>query len=140
VSERALTLTNDEAREISARLFAFNDTQVAYTQAPPIVHLNYGIKNAAGELIAGILAVLYCWKILSIEVLWTDQKARCGGFGSVLLEKTEGEARRNGAVLAHLDTFDFQARSFYEKRGYDVFGALEGCPSGHTRFYMKKVL
>ncbi|HEV3090316.1 MAG TPA: GNAT family N-acetyltransferase [Candidatus Cybelea sp.] len=90
--------------------------------------------------IAGIQAVLYCWNVLSIEVLWADRDVRRGGFGSALLEKAEEEARRKGAELAHLDAFDFAARKFYEKRGYEVFGALENCPAGHTRFYMKKAL
>ncbi len=140
MSDRLLALTNDEVRHVSARLFDYNNAQIPYTQSPPVVHLNYGIKNAAGEVIAGIQALLYCWNVLSIEVLWTDQEVRRGGFGSALLEKAEEEARRKGAELAHLDAFDSAARGFYEKRGYEVFGALENCPPGHTRFYMKKAL
>ena len=45
-----------------------------------------------------------------------------------------------GAALAHLDTFDFQARDFYLKNGYDVFGLLDDCPEGHTRYYLSKHL
>ena len=42
--------------------------------------------------------------------------------------------------LIHLDTFDFQAKDFYLKHGYEVFGVLDDCPKGHKRYYMKKVL
>jgi hypothetical protein len=52
VSDRLLALTNDEVRDVSARLFDYNNTQIPYTQSPPVVHLNYGIKNGAGEVIA----------------------------------------------------------------------------------------
>ncbi len=31
---------------------------------------------------------------------------------------------------AHLDTFDFQARGFYEKNGFHVFGTIENYRSG----------
>lgn len=33
---------------------------------------------------------------------------------------------------------DFQAKEFYEKQGYEVFGQLDNCPRNHTRYYVKK--
>jgi hypothetical protein len=39
-----------------------------------------------------------------------------------------------------LDTFSFQARGFYEKLGYCVFGTLDDYPPGHSRFYLTKRL
>jgi ADP-ribose pyrophosphatase YjhB (NUDIX family) len=39
-----------------------------------------------------------------------------------------------------LDTFDFQAKDFYLKHGYDIFGVLGNCPPGHERYYMRKNL
>jgi hypothetical protein len=51
------------------------------------------------------------------------------------------EAKLIGATLAHnTDTFDFQAKDFYLKQGYEIFGVLKDCPSGHKRYYMKKIL
>ena len=35
---------------------------------------------------------------------------------------------------------NFQAKDFYIKHGYEVFGVLDDCPKGHKRYYMKKVL
>ncbi|MBC8089189.1 MAG: N-acetyltransferase, partial [Phycisphaerae bacterium] len=37
-------------------------------------------------------------------------------------------------------TFDFQARAFYERLGYSVYGALDNFPRGHTQFHLAKVL
>lgn len=59
---------------------------------------------------------------------------------SLLLEEVENDAKSKGAKLIHLDTFDFQAKEFYEKQGYIVFGILENCPEKHYRYYLKKVL
>ena len=42
--------------------------------------------------------------------------------------------------LIHLDTFDFQAKEFYKKQGYVVFGKLDDCPENHCRYFMKKLL
>jgi len=39
-------------------------------------------------------------------------------------------------------TLSFQARPFYEARGYQLYGRLEDFPagSGHTRYYLTKPL
>jgi GNAT superfamily N-acetyltransferase len=77
---------------------------------------------------------------LCIEVLWVTEKYRGKGLGSQLLQAVENEARRMGCGLAHLDTFDFQAKLFYLKHGYEIFGELNDCPPGHKRFFFKKVI
>ena len=56
------------------------------------------------------------------------------------MKKVEDEAKDIGATLSHTDTFDFQAKDFYLKQGYTIFGELADCPPGHTRFYLKKAL
>jgi hypothetical protein len=50
----------------------------------------------------------------------------------------ESAATAQGITQAHLETTSFQARGFYERHGYTVFGVLEGKPVGHAWFYMKK--
>lgn len=45
---------------------------------------------------------------------------------------------KNGCYLVHLDTFDFQAKDFYLKHGYEIFGVLADCPKEHNRYFMKK--
>ena len=78
--------------------------------------------------------------MLYVDVLVVDQKYHKKGLGSKLLSHVEDEAKKFGATLAHLDSFDFQAKDFYLKHGYEVFGVLEDYPKGHKRYYMKKGL
>ena len=47
---------------------------------------------------------------------------------------------RGLAVCAWLDTFEFQARGFYERLGYTCFGRLEDYPPGFARYFMKKTM
>ena len=75
-----------------------------------------------------------------VDTLWVDSSYRGKKLGSLLLEEVENDAKSKGAKLIHLDTFDFQAKEFYEKQGYIVFGILENCPEKHYRYYLKKVL
>jgi hypothetical protein len=53
-------------------------------------------------------------------------------------QRAEREAARRDCRRAYLDTFDFQALGFYQKRGYEVFGSLEGFPTGHRRYFLQK--
>jgi len=63
-----------------------------------------------------------------------------GGLGKELMKRAEVYALERGCTDAFLDTFSFQARSFYEKLGYRVFGVLENHPAGHQHYFMTKQL
>lgn len=125
--------------EIDQKLFEFNKACVPATQAPEVIPLNYTIKDK-GETVAGICADVYIWNILYISVFFVEKTHRHQGLGRLLLNKLEEKACQLGVELIHLDTFDFQAKDFYLKHGYEVFGVLEDCPKGHQRFYMRKML
>ena len=56
------------------------------------------------------------------------------------MAEIERVAAQRGCTHAHLDTFSYQARPFYERLGYRVFGVLQNYPSGHQRFFMEKTL
>ena len=81
---------------------------------------------------------MYCWNVTYIDTLWVDETYRGKGLGSQLLTEVERTAKENGCYLIHLDTFDFQAKEFYKKQGYEVFGILEDCPKEHCRYYLMK--
>ena len=81
---------------------------------------------------------MYGWNVLYIDILWVAEQYRKQGLGSILLKSVEQTAKEKGCYLVHLDTFDFQAKEFYEKHGYTLFGTLEDCPKGHCRYYLKK--
>ena len=77
---------------------------------------------------------------LQVDVLWVAAALRGRGEGARLMAAAEAYAAQKGCVGVVLDTFSFQARPFYERLGYRVFGQLDDYPPGHTRFYMEKRL
>lgn len=131
--------TQKEVKIIDNKIDEFNKSQVPFTQKQSVIPKNYVIKDD-GKIIAGINADVYYWGILYIGVLFVDEDQRGKQLGSALLRKVENEAKTMGATLAHLDTFDCQAKDFYLRHGYEVFGVLEDCPAGHRRYYLKKKL
>ncbi|MGV8981667.1 GNAT family N-acetyltransferase [Clostridium sp.] len=130
--------TRDEYNLVDKGIVEYNLSKVPFTQEPSFISINKVIKGANGEVLAGINSILYCWNCLYIDVLWVGKELREEGYGMALLDEVEKIAKEKGCKLIHLDTFDFQAKDFYLKQGYEVFGVLDDCPLDHKRYYMKK--
>lgn len=124
---------------VDQKLLKFNKSCVPSTQKPDLINKNFTLQ-VNGETIGGICSEIYLWKILYISVFFVEEKYRKQGLGTILLNKVEKEAKQFGVTLVHLDTFGFQAKDFYLKHGYEIFGVLDDCPKGYQRYYMKKVL
>lgn len=131
---------SEEADLIVDRIVEYNLSKVPLKQEVPFLWINRVIENTNEEIIAGILSKIYCWNCVYIDVLWIKEEYRKDGLGSRLLKEVEKIAKDKGCHLIHLDTFDFQAKDFYIKHGYEVFGILDECPQGHKRYFMKKII
>lgn len=97
---------------------------------------------ASGESEATIAGLLghTLWNGFFISALWVAEAVRRKGIGRQLLARAEELAIQNDCDHIHLDTFDFQARDFYEKNGFQIFGTIEDYPIGHKRYYLIKKL
>ncbi len=136
--EIELTDTPDPAsRDVLLKnLVAYNDAQAGPLGWRMLALL---VRNDSGEVTGGLWArTAFGW--LFVELLFIPEDRRGGGLGTTLMQRAEEEAVRRGCRHAWLDTFSFQARGFYEKLGYRVFGTLEDYPVGHSRFFMSKSL
>jgi GNAT superfamily N-acetyltransferase len=78
----------------------------------------------------------YDW--VFVELLHVESGLRGQGYGRRLMEAVEAFGRERGLVGIWLDTFSFQARPFYEKLGFAVFGSIEDHPLGGARHFMQK--
>jgi GNAT superfamily N-acetyltransferase len=97
------------------------------------------IPGPDGEIRGGLWGRFY-YDWLFIELIFIPADLRGQDIGTVLLSMAEARAKSWGAVGIWLDTFSFQARGFYEKRGYAVFGEIADYPAGHQRFFLQKRL
>jgi GNAT superfamily N-acetyltransferase len=107
---------------------------------PPVLEpLHVFLRDSDGEIVGGLLGhSIYGW--MYVAKLWIAQEFRGRGLGRELLEAAEREAVARGCIGIHLDTFEYQARPFYEKNGYRLFGTLEGYPQGYRQYYLAKRL
>ena len=77
---------------------------------------------------------------LTVEYLWVSEEERHSGIGSGLLAAAEAEARKRGCTFAFLDTFGFQAPTFYPRYGYREVFVLKEYPKTGSRHYFVKQL
>jgi GNAT superfamily N-acetyltransferase len=97
------------------------------------------IRNREGRVVGGVIANCFGgWMYISL--LWVDKSLRNLGYGTQLMQLAETEALRMGNGYAHVDTYSFESRPFYEKLGYKLFATLEDYPPGHCKYFLKKRL
>lgn len=97
------------------------------------------VRDAAGELVAGLAGDLW-GAAFHLVGLWLRADMRGAGLGSDLVRRAEAHARARGFTVAYVETLSFQARPFYEKHGYRLFGTLEGIAPGVDYYFMSKKL
>ena len=97
------------------------------------------LRDAAGAIVGGAYGATM-WRWVVIDGLWVSEALRGQGHGSRLLSAAESAAIARGCWGAWLGTFDFQARGFYERHGYRVFGELPDFPPGHAHYELFKRL
>jgi ribosomal protein S18 acetylase RimI-like enzyme len=101
--------------------------------------LGMSLRAPDGTLVGGLHGATM-WGWLLVDGLWIAPESRGRGLGRRLLLAAEAIAVERGCRGAWLGTFDFQARGFYERLGYTVFGELPDFPAGHTHYEMRKSL
>ena len=128
--------TGTHAQFVRDRLDVFN---VGVTGISAWYPLHLYLKSGRGETLGGLLGSIWGgW--LHISYLWVDEAVRGQRWATRLMDQAEDYARERGCHSVDLDTHSFQARPFYERRGYEVFGTLDDYPKGHKKFFLSKKL
>ena len=125
-----------DVRAVVEGLLAFNVERIGDPQEEPVAVF---ARDASGRVVGGLLGMIR-WRWLHVAKLWLPDELRGRGIGSRLLRMAEDHARARGCTHASLDTFEYQARPFYEKLGYSVVGTLEGFPPGFRQYYLAREL
>ena len=97
------------------------------------------MSDSDGNIIAGAAGRTFGdWFMLN--TLWVDENYRGNKIGDQLLAKIEAAAKSRGCIKCLLDTLNFQAKPFYQARGYKTQWVQEGYPKTGCKYYMVKLL
>ena len=130
-------VADEQVRQaIAAPLVRFNDTRAGPSGNRP---LDVELRDAGGAVAGGLWgSTAYGW--LFTQLLAVPEQSRGRGLGRQILSLAEAEAIKRGCHAAWLDTFEFQAKAFYERMGYSCFATLPDYPKGYSRYFMRKEL
>src|SRR5215218_6260352 len=126
----------EDVAQVRAGVMAHNEAAVGRASVQPLA---FYIRDESGAIRGGLVGYL-AWQWLYVDLLWVDTPFRRMGYGTGLLAEAERVAREHDCVAARLDTYEFQARPFYERQGYAVYGVLEGYPAGTRQYSLRKSL
>ncbi len=96
-------------------------------------------QNPDGTVVGG--AIGRTWgECCELQQLWVSAELRSTGIGTRLMNAFEQAACSRSCKLVYLDTFSFQAQSFYQSRGYVEVLRTEGFTAGAIKFTLHKWL
>ena len=136
---RELHLHHDSAPSIETRRVLGEAISAFHARTVPQDSRRFAllVHDRDERLVAGLSGVV-AWQWLFVAALWVDDEWRHRRVGSVLMRRAEAIAGDAACHSAWLDSF--QAREFYLRMGYEVFGKLEDYPAGQTRYFLRKSL
>jgi GNAT superfamily N-acetyltransferase len=97
------------------------------------------VPHGAGRVVAGISG--WTWgDCCELQSLWVEPGLRGRGLATQLLAATEAEAAARGCSQTIHFTWAFQARTLYERNGYELVGRVEDFPKGTDVLWYRKRL
>lgn len=99
-------------------------------------YCNFGVYDN-DKLIGGAVGYI-AWKWYFLDQLWIDKQYRKSGIGTKIINKIEQCAKDKELLGVRMETWSFQARGFYEKKGYEVYATFEDCPPGTIDYFLRK--
>lgn len=132
---KPLAITENEACLIDL----LSENQVEIKKVPVEENRAFSLALYDGNQYIGGITANKWMNATHISLLALSKSYRHQGYGTQLLKKAETFAKQEGAALITINTQDYQAKTFYEKQGYHVFGQLADTPFvGTTKYYLVK--
>jgi GNAT superfamily N-acetyltransferase len=126
----------DDLRQILDGVRAYNQAAIGNERPRAVACF---LRDDEGRIMGGAQADLW-GRSMHLAAMWVAEAQRGKGYGSALLRGVEDYSASHGCRLAYLETTNFQARPFYERLGYQVFGELVGIDDDCTLFFLRKDL
>ena len=133
-------LTGEEESLIEKWINEYADSMAPSEPHTKEEQLVFKVSDEEGGTIAGCVLNIHSWGRAVLAQLWTDERYRGQGLGSMLIRTAEQAARERGCYYLCLGTLDFMARPLYEKHGFRVFTINHDLPRGHVGWSMSKRL
>ena len=131
-----IELNEEQIEEIEDKLSAYDQDFIKFKLDG---NIQIGIKEN-GKIIAGLDACMTAFKILYVSTVFVEEAYRRKGYGTKLMQEMEKRAKKLGANIIRLDTFNWQGKEFYKAIGYEMVGSYENKTEGYSEhFFLKRL-
>ncbi|MCM3782760.1 GNAT family N-acetyltransferase [Neobacillus mesonae] len=129
--------TASDYEDICRKLHGYNMRATRGMLKEPGESIHLYLKNSESEVVGGIFCETWLHG-LYIDVFWISERYRGQGFGNKMIREAERKGKEAGCVFAHTSTFSYQAPTFYEKNGYEIFGVNDLFPGEVKQYFLRK--
>ncbi len=104
------------------------------------------VTSNKDKIIAGaighILGYKHIGKSCKVSTVWVDENHRNKGLGKKIMDEVSTYATNKKCKNIHLETYEWQAKPFYEKCGFKMVAVAPNVQKMHgmEQYYMKKIL
>lgn len=134
-------ISSEEARAFAEGVFTEQERQQLAINDANLKKDNYSLVVYVDDVMAGVISVKITWENAHVTALAVAERFQGQGFGRQLLDDMEAWARDKGLTSITLSTKSYQAKDFYLKQGYSLFGQLADVPlRGVTKYHFVKYL
>lgn len=128
--------TREEIQFLEDMIYEYNASEIGKNDGKLFSKLIYGTEN---QIIAGISG--WTWaNACEITLFWVKEEYRKKGYGRILLNSAEEEAKKGNCKAILLRTYSFQAPDFYQKYGFKIEHETKDFPIGHSDLCLIKRL
>ena len=127
--------TDDDLRQLVNGVRSYNRALTGHDRPRAVASI---LRDEEGNIVGGAHGELWGASV-HIAAMWVAESHRGKGYGSALLTAVEEYAAKHGNLLSYLETTSFQARPFYERLGYTVFGELWNRTRVHAVLSQKRL-
>jgi len=133
--------TEEEVKTFYKKVKEYNSEKVSLLKDQRVERICKVIKDSEGNVIAGAIGnIFHNLKAVELDILWVKAEYRRYRYGTMLIQAVEKEAFEKGITLMYLGTLGFQARGFYEKKGYELYAVLKECALNNSSYFLRKKL
>ena len=129
-------LTDEQAEYINEQLSMYDREYIKY-------HLDGSVQlgiEIDGILVGGLNAYMSAFHILYVDTVFVAETYRRQGIGKKLIFEMKRRAKKLGANMIRLDTFDWQGYEFYKSLGYEEVGHYYNEEDiFHEYFFIKQI-
>lgn len=132
------TPNSDDVQAVRDGLSAYNVKRVPNLLDLPDDEIAIFVRDEQGTIQGGIVGEMD-WGMMYVDLLWLNDRLRGKQLGKALLHTMEQQTLKLGVPHIYLMTTEFQALSFYQHMGYDLFGTIMNRPHGYAYYYLRKM-